>query len=57
MAHGVEPILPFDIIQATFLIPNLTQPLSTEDLLATHICQLQKRPADLATIHDRITAS
>jgi len=57
MVHGVEPILPFDIIQATFLIPNLTQPLSTEDLLATHIRQLQKHPADLAAIHDRITAS
>jgi len=57
MAHGVEPILPFDIIQATFLVPDLTQPLSTEDLLATRIRQLQKRPADLAAIHDRITAS
>jgi len=57
MAHGVEPILPFDIIQATFLVPDLTQPLSTEDLLATRIRQLQKRPADLAVIHDRITAS
>jgi len=57
MAHGVEPILPFDIIQATFLVPDLTQPLSTEDLLATCTCQLQKRPADLAVIHDHITAS
>ena len=57
MAHGVEPILPFDIIQATFLVPDLTQPLSTEDLLATCACQLQKCPTNLATIHDRITAS
>jgi len=57
MAHGVEPILPFDIIQATFLVPDLTQPLSTEDLLATHARQLQKRPTDLAAIHDCITAS
>ena len=57
MAHGVEPILPFDIIQATFLVPNLTQPLSTEDLLATCMRQLQKCPADLAVIHDRITTS
>jgi len=57
MVHGVEPILPFDIIQATFLVPDLTQPLSTEDLLATHTCQLQKCPADLAAIHDHITAS
>ena len=57
MAHRVEPILPFDIIQATFLVPDLTQPLSTEDLLATHARQLQKCPTNLATIHDCITAS
>jgi len=57
MAHGVEPILPFDIIQATFLVPNLTQPLSTEDLLATCTRQLQKHPTNLAAIHDCITAS
>jgi len=57
MAHGVEPTLPFDITQATFLIPDLTHPLSTEDLIATCTCQLQKRPADLATIHNRIHAS
>jgi hypothetical protein len=57
MAHGVEPTLPFDLTQATFLVPDLTQPLSTQDLLATHTCQLQKRPTDLATIHDHIAAS
>jgi hypothetical protein len=57
MAHGVEPTLPFDLTQATFLVPDLTQPLSTQDLLATCTRQLQKRPADLATIHDRIATS
>jgi hypothetical protein len=57
MAHGVEPILPFDLAQATFLVPDLIHPLSTADLLATRARQLEKRPADLATIHDRIYAS
>jgi hypothetical protein len=57
MVHGVEPILPFDLVQATFLVPDLTHPLSTSDLLATRARQLQKRAADLATIHDRILAS
>jgi hypothetical protein len=57
MVHGVEPTLPFDLTQATFLVPNLTQPLSTQDLLATCTCQLQKCPTDLATIHDHIAAS
>jgi transposase InsO family protein len=57
MVHGVEPILPFDLVQATFLVPDLTQPLSTSELLAIRARQLQKRAADLATIHDRILAS
>jgi len=57
MVHGVEPILPFDLIQATFLVPDLTQPLSTEDLIAVCTRQLQKRPDDLASIHNHILAS
>jgi hypothetical protein len=57
MVHGVEPTLPFDLTQATFLVPDLTQPLSMQDLLATCTHQLQKRPADLATIHDCIATS
>jgi len=57
MVHSVEPILPFDLIQATFLVPDLTQPLSTEDLLAVRTCQLQKRLVDLASIHNCILAS
>jgi len=57
MVHSVEPILPFDLIQATFLVPDLTQPLSTEDLLAVRTCQLQKCPVNLASIHNCILAS
>ena len=57
MVHGVEPVLPFDIIQATFLVPDINRPLSTSDLIAIRARQLQKRPADLAAIHDRILAS
>jgi len=57
MVHSVEPILLFDLIQATFLVPDLTQPLSTEDLLAVCACQLQKCPVDLASIYNCILAS
>ena len=28
MAHGIEPILPFDIILATFLVPDITKPVT-----------------------------
>jgi len=54
MAHRVEPILPFDITLATFLVPNLTKPLSTADLLAVRACQLELRESDLASIHDNV---
>jgi hypothetical protein len=57
MAHGVEPILPFDLTLATFLVPDLFQPLSTAELLATRARQLQQRQADLDKIHDRIPKS
>src|SRR5260221_12551365 len=48
---------PLILSRLTFLVPNLTGPLSTADLLAIRARQLRKRPADLATIHDRIFAS
>jgi transposase InsO family protein len=57
MAHGTEPILPFDITLATFLVPDIAKPLSTTELIAIRTCQLQKREADLATIHDNILRS
>ena len=57
MAHGIEPILPFDLILATFLVPNLEQPLTTAELLATRARQLQKRQDDLDDIQDRILKS
>ena len=50
MTHGIEPILPFDLALATYLVPNLTSPLSTVDLIATRACQLQTQDKDLAAI-------
>jgi hypothetical protein len=42
MAHGVKPILPFNITLATFLVPNLVKPLTTNKLIATHTQKLEK---------------
>ncbi|KIJ46598.1 hypothetical protein M422DRAFT_249746 [Sphaerobolus stellatus SS14] len=36
MVHGVEPILPFDVTEATFLVPKLDKPLSHEELITLH---------------------
>jgi hypothetical protein len=57
MAHGVKPLLPFDITLATFLVPNMATPLSTAELIAIHACQLQKREDNLARIKDNILAA
>ena len=54
MAHGVEPVLPFDITLATFLVPNLTDKVSTADLIATRTRQLQRREDDLAAIRANV---
>jgi hypothetical protein len=57
MAHGVEPILPFDLTLCTFLVPDLTEPLPTSELIAVRARQLEKRPEDLANIHTSILKS
>ncbi|KAI5999602.1 hypothetical protein EDD15DRAFT_2362878 [Pisolithus albus] len=47
-------VLPFDLAEATFLAPFEADSYSTTDLIANRARQLQKRPNDLATIHDRV---
>jgi hypothetical protein len=54
MAHGVEPILPFDVTEATYLVPPLDVPLSDTELLAIQAQQLEKRPEDLDAVKDRV---
>jgi hypothetical protein len=57
MAHGIEPVLPFDITLSTFLVPNLTDKFSTANLIATRARQLQRREDDLAAIHSNVVKS
>ena len=57
MVHGTEPILPLDIEMATFLVPNLTTPLSTTDLITIRTRQLQMRDEDLTRIRDDVVKS
>jgi hypothetical protein len=51
MAHGIEPLLPFDITEATFLLPDITSQLSTTELLAIRCRQLAKRDDDFTDMH------
>ena len=48
LLHGVQPVLPFDLTEATFLVEGFIKNMSTSDLLALRIRQLEKHPDDLA---------
>jgi hypothetical protein len=50
LLHGVDAVMPFDLTEATFLVKGFTQGMSTVDLLARRIRQLEKRPEDLARV-------
>jgi hypothetical protein len=47
LLHGVHPMLPCDLTEATFLSTHFTQNMTTEDLLAARVQQLAKMPQDL----------
>ena len=47
LAHGIEPLHPFDLVEATYLTEPFGEPLSTAQLLEIRAIQLLKRPGDL----------
>lgn len=47
LLHGVHPILPFDLIEMTIMADGFVSGMSTSDLLALRIRQLEKRKPDL----------
>ena len=47
MAHGVEPTLPFDISQSTYLFPKVTRLLTTQELIQARATQLLQRDEDI----------
>jgi len=55
--HGVEPLLPFDITEATFLVGPFDRKLSDAELFAIRARALEKRDDDLAQVHDRVLAA
>lgn len=54
LAHGVEPLLPFDLEEATFSALFPDGPVSTADLLAARARALQKREEDLEEVRERV---
>ena len=54
LAHGVEPLLPFDLAEATYLAPKMESTMSTEKLIAQRAIMLQKRPEDLKRVQEQV---
>lgn len=54
LAHGIEPLLPFDLAEATYLAPPPDDKLSTEDLIAQRAIMLQKRPQELEVVKQKV---
>lgn len=48
LLHGVDPVLPFDLTESTFMTSGFRSGMSTVELLALRIQQLQRHPADIA---------
>jgi len=48
LLHGVHPLLPCDLAEATFMVPRLREQMTDEDLLVARIRQIAKMPEDLA---------
>jgi hypothetical protein len=48
LLHATQPLLPLDLVEATFLVENIRAGMTTSDLLALRMRQLQKHPDDVA---------
>jgi hypothetical protein len=48
IAHGVEPLLPFDLAEATYMVPPQLA-MSATEFIVLRARQLQKRTEDLDT--------
>lgn len=54
LAHGVEPLLPFNISEATYMVPVEGNKLTTGKLLGMRVQQLLKREEDLRQVHNNV---
>lgn len=50
IAHGVEPLFPFDITEATYMSPAIQEGMTTTELLGLRARKLWKREEDLEEI-------
>ena len=54
---GTHPILPIDIVEASYLLPPPDAPLSSTELIANRALTLQKRHDQVAKLHSKVYAA
>ena len=47
LLHGIDPVLPLDLLEATYLVSGFSPNMSSSNLLVLRIKQLQKLPDDI----------
>jgi len=58
MVHSIEPLFPFNLAEATFLVPTpKTDPTFRSDLISWRAWQLQKHVKDIDNIWERVLLS
>ena len=55
MVHSTHSLLPFDILEATYLLPPQDFRLSTEELISLCASQLAKQPEDIEWMWNTVT--
>jgi hypothetical protein len=48
LLHATDPLLPMDLMEATFIVENIRAGISTSELLTLRMRQLRKHPEDIA---------
>jgi len=51
---GTQPLLPLDIVEASYLLPPPTNVLSTTDLIARRAIELQRRRQQISNLHTKV---
>jgi hypothetical protein len=54
IAHGVDPLFPFDLAKAMYLVHPLEDGMDTDELIAIRAWQLEKRDEDLEMVKEWI---
>ncbi|KAF9536908.1 hypothetical protein CPC08DRAFT_651937 [Agrocybe pediades] len=57
IAHGVDPLFPFDIYESTFMDPDQYEVKTTQELITQRAVLLQKRPEELDRVAEMVHTS